>query len=114
LKPGVWYEIRIRVNNRETLFRRDKAKAFFIDVLRETARRFAFEIRGFRLEEDRTAFYIKPEECRELPAIMKRIKQVFARRYNREEGRTGRPLWGDRYGSRIVEGAVEEEPKERR
>jgi hypothetical protein len=35
----------------------------------------------------------------------------LARRYNREEGRTG-PLWGDRYGSRIVEGAVEEEPDE--
>jgi hypothetical protein len=34
---------------------------------------------------------------------MKRLKQVFAQRYNRAEGRIGH-IWGDRYGSRIVEG----------
>jgi hypothetical protein len=34
---------------------------------------------------------------------MKWMKQVFARRYNREEGRIGH-LWGDRYWSRIVDG----------
>jgi hypothetical protein len=31
------------------------------------------------------------------------MKQVFAQRYNREDGRTGH-IWGDRYGSRILEG----------
>jgi REP element-mobilizing transposase RayT len=103
LKPGVWYEIRTRVNNREPLFRHDKARMVFIRVFRETARRFAFEIRRFRLSEDWLTFYIKPAEWRELPAIMKRMKQVFAQRYNREEGRIGH-LWGDRYWSHIVEG----------
>jgi REP element-mobilizing transposase RayT len=103
LKPGVWYEIRTRVNNREPLFRRSKARAVFIGVFRETAFRFAFAFRGFRLSEDWLTFYIKPDEWRELPAIMKWMKQVFAQRYNREEGRTGH-LWGDRYWSRIVEG----------
>jgi hypothetical protein len=34
---------------------------------------------------------------------MKWMKQVFAQRYNREEGRIGH-VWVDRYGSRIVEG----------
>jgi REP element-mobilizing transposase RayT len=103
LKPGVWYEIRTRVNNREPLFRRSKARTVFIKVFRETADRFAFEIRGFRLSEDWLTFYIKPQEWRELPAIMKWMKQVFAQRYNRGEGRIGH-LWGDRYWSRIVEG----------
>ncbi|MDR0689921.1 MAG: hypothetical protein LBG08_06630, partial [Spirochaetaceae bacterium] len=55
-------------------------------------------------------FYIKPADGLELPAIMKWLKQVFAQRYNRAEGRIGH-IWGDRYGSRIVEGeAPEEEP----
>jgi hypothetical protein len=39
---------------------------------------------------------------------MKRLKQSFAQRYNREDGRTGH-IWGDRYWSRIVEG---EPPRE--
>jgi hypothetical protein len=39
---------------------------------------------------------------------MKWLKQVFAQRYNRAEGRIGH-IWGDRYGSRIVEGEAPEE-----
>jgi hypothetical protein len=61
-----------------------------------------------RLEDDRLEFYIRPEDGLELPAIMKRLKQSFAQRYNREDVRTGH-IWGDRYWSRIVEGEPEEE-----
>jgi hypothetical protein len=39
---------------------------------------------------------------------MKWLKQVFAQRYNRADGRIGH-IWGDRYGSRVVEGEVGEE-----
>jgi hypothetical protein len=39
---------------------------------------------------------------------MKWMKQVFAQRFNAADGRTGH-IWGDRYGSRILEG----EPVER-
>jgi hypothetical protein len=42
---------------------------------------------------------------------MKRLKQSFAQRYNREDGRTGH-IWGDRYWSRIVEGEPPEEAVE--
>jgi hypothetical protein len=38
---------------------------------------------------------------------MKWMKQVFARRYNRAEGRIGH-IWGDRYWSEVVEGVPEE------
>jgi hypothetical protein len=38
-----------------------------------------------------------------LPAIMQWLKQTFAVRYNRDHGRIGH-LWGDRYGSKILEG----------
>ena len=103
LKQGVWYEIRTRINNREPLFRQDKARALFARVFRETGLRFAFTIRGFRLEGDLLSFYIEPADGFELPAIMKWMKQVFARRYNALTGRTGH-IWGDRYWSRILEG----------
>jgi REP element-mobilizing transposase RayT len=113
----VWYEIRTRVNNREPLFRLgtgaaatvpNKALALFARVLRETKLRFVFEIRGLCLADDRLTFYIRPADGLELPTIMKWLKQVFAQRYNRAEGRIGH-IWGDRYGSRIVEGEPPEE-----
>jgi hypothetical protein len=65
--------------------------------------RFVFEIRGLRLGEDRLQFYIKPAQGLELPAIMKWLKQVFAQRYNRAQGREGH-IWGDRYRSVILDG----------
>ncbi|MDR3356483.1 MAG: hypothetical protein LBO04_04765, partial [Spirochaetaceae bacterium] len=69
----------------------------------ETAHRFVFAVRGLSLAGDRLAFYIRPADGFELPAIMKWLKQTFAIRYNRDNGRTGH-LWGDRYWSRILEG----------
>jgi REP element-mobilizing transposase RayT len=108
LKQGVWYEIRTRVNNREPLFRGNKAPAIFARVFRETELRFVFEIRALRLEDDWLTFYIRPENGLELPAIMKWMKQTFARRYNRAEGRIGH-IWGDRYWSRILEGVPPED-----
>jgi hypothetical protein len=77
----------------------------FARVFRETGIRFVFEVRGLRLDGDLLSFYIKPEDGLELPEIMKWMKQVFAQRYNRAEGRTGH-IWGDRYWSRIVEEEV--------
>ncbi|MDR3357070.1 MAG: transposase, partial [Spirochaetaceae bacterium] len=100
LKQGVWYEISTRVNNREPLFRRGQALALFGRVFRETAHRFAFAVRGLGLAGDRLAFYIKPADGFELPAIMKWLKQTFAQRYNRDNGRTGH-LWGGPGRARI-------------
>ncbi|MDR2246236.1 MAG: transposase [Treponema sp.] len=108
LRQGVWYEIRTRVNNREPLFRGHKALAIFARVFRETELRFVFEIRGLCLEDDWLTFYIKPENGFKLPAIMKWMKQTFAARFNRVEGRIGH-IWGDRYWSRVMEGEPPEE-----
>ncbi|MDR2364102.1 MAG: transposase [Spirochaetaceae bacterium] len=117
LKQGVWYEIRTRVNNREPLFRLGTGaaapvpRALFARVFRETELRFVFEVRGLCLADDWLTFYIKPADGLELPAIMQWLKQVFAQRYNRLDGRIGH-IWGDRYGSRILEGEPPEEEEE--
>ncbi|MDR3355632.1 MAG: hypothetical protein LBO04_00380 [Spirochaetaceae bacterium] len=103
LKQGVWYEIRTSVNNREPLFRGGRAPALFDRVFRETAHRFTFAVRGLSLAGDRLAFYIRPADGFELPAIMTWLKQTVAIRYNRDNGRTGH-LWGDRDRSRILVG----------
>jgi REP element-mobilizing transposase RayT len=103
LAQGVWYEIHSGINNREAILSQTRAAALFMRVFRETMLCFPFEVRGLQLEADRISFYIKPEDGLELPAIMQRMKQVFAQRYNALTGRTGH-IWGDRYWSRILEG----------
>jgi REP element-mobilizing transposase RayT len=108
LEQGVWYEIRTQVNNRQPLFRHSKALALFGQVFREAELRFVFTVRSLRLEDDWLTFYIKPEDGMELPVIMKWIKQTFAQRYNRLMGWIGH-VWGDRYWSRILDGAPPEE-----
>jgi REP element-mobilizing transposase RayT len=107
LQQGVWYEIRTAVNNREPLFRLRQALALFRQVFEETKQRFLFEITGLRLTDEWLVFYIRPADGFELPDILKWMKQTFAVRYNRLMGRTGH-IWGDRYGSVILEGEPSE------
>jgi hypothetical protein len=111
LTQEAWYEVRTAVNNREPLFRRRQVIAIFCQVLGEARRRFSFEMRGFRLEEEWLSFYIKPADGLQLPAIMQWLKQTFAVRFNRGTGRTGH-VWGDRYWSRVLEGEPPEEAGE--
>jgi hypothetical protein len=72
-------------------------------VLFEARGLFTFELRGFALEEGQLSFYIRPEDGFRLPEIMQWLKQTFAARFNRRDGRTGH-LWGNRYRSEVLEG----------
>jgi hypothetical protein len=103
LVQDAWYEVRTAMNNREPLFRRRQAIAVFCQVFGEAGKRFAFELRGFALVEERLSFYIKPADGLQLPTIMQWLKQTFAVRFNRRTARTGH-IWGDRYWSRVLEG----------
>jgi REP element-mobilizing transposase RayT len=109
LKQGVWYGVRTRINNGEPLFRRRDALVLFAGVFLEAEARFGFEVRGLCLMDDGVALFLKPADGLELPAIMKWVKQTFAVRFNRRDGRSGH-IWGDRYVSWVLEGepAVEE------
>jgi hypothetical protein len=85
------------------LFRFRQALALFGRVFEESKGHFVFEIAGLRLEDEWLVFYIRPADGFELPEILKWMKQTFAVRYNRLTGRSGH-IWGDRYGSVILEG----------
>jgi hypothetical protein len=107
LKQDVWYEVRTAINNREPLFQQQQAVKVFCRVFGEARERFAFELRGFRLDGERLSFCIKPADGMRLPAIMQWVKQTFAVRFNRSTKRTGH-VWGDRYWSRVLDGAPPE------
>jgi hypothetical protein len=104
LAQGAWYEVRTAINNREELFQeQQRAEAVLYRVLREARDIFTFEMRELTLKEARLSFYIKPEDGLRLPAIMQWLKQTFAVRFNKRDGRTGH-LWGNRYRSCVLEG----------
>jgi hypothetical protein len=111
LTQDAWYEVRTAINDREPLFRRRQTVAVFCRVFGEAGKRFDFELRGFRLDEEWLSFYIKPADGLQLPAIMQWVKQTFAVRFNRCADRTGH-VWGDRYWSRVLEGEPPEEAVE--
>jgi hypothetical protein len=109
LAQDAWYEVRTVINNRDPLFQEhQRAKAILLRVLLEARGPFTFELRGFALEEGKLSFYIRPEDGFRLPAIMQWLKQTFAARFNRRDGRTGH-LWGNRYWSCVLEGEPSEE-----
>jgi hypothetical protein len=62
MQGASWYEVRTAVNNREPLFCRQEAVKVFCQVFGEAHGRFAFELRGLRLEEERLSFYIRPTD----------------------------------------------------
>jgi hypothetical protein len=73
LAQDAWYEVRTAINDREPLFRR-RATAIFCRMFGEARERFAFELRGFALVEERLSFYIRPADGLQLPVIMQWLK----------------------------------------
>jgi hypothetical protein len=82
LTRDAWYEVRTAVNNREPLFRQWQEIVVFCQVFGAARWRFAFELWGFRLEEEWLSFYIRPADRLQLPAIMQWLKQTFSVRFN--------------------------------
>jgi REP element-mobilizing transposase RayT len=101
------YWVVTAINRHEPIFLDRAAADLFNRVLREAGARFAIEVRHIVIQVDRVSFYIKPADGLQLPEIMQWIKQTYACRYNVHDGRTGH-IWGDRYGSWIVEGPPED------
>jgi hypothetical protein len=56
LVQDAWYEVRTVINNREPLSRRRQAIAIFCRMFGVARERFAFELRGFALVEERLSF----------------------------------------------------------
>jgi hypothetical protein len=103
LAENVWYIINTSANNGEPLFQSAFGVWLFERAASEAKERYAFELRGVRFAGASVSFFIKPADGLQLPDIMKWIKQVFAVRFNWDDGRTGH-IWGDRYQSEILPG----------
>jgi hypothetical protein len=100
LESNVWYAVRTTINNREPVFEEQETAELFRKVLGEVERLFVFELRDLNIAAYEVSFNIKPLDGFQLPVIMRRMKQMFAARYNSMKGRTGH-VWG-KYWSQIL------------
>ncbi len=101
IKPGAYYHVTARVNNKEFLLQKDTAKALFERVLVRAKYKFAFESDTFVIMGNHFHLLIKPHHSEKLSKIMQWIMSVYAMAYNRLTGRTGH-FWGSRFFSRII------------
>jgi hypothetical protein len=111
LAEYVWYAVRTEINVGEPLFRLWWAVALLYAALRATKGRYAFEMRGLKIEGSWLSFYIRPADGFELPKIMQWLKQTFSLWFNLRTGRKGH-TWGERYESEILFGEPPEGAEE--
>jgi REP element-mobilizing transposase RayT len=52
-KPGGWYHVSVRGNERKSIFRDDRDRRHFLEVLAEMVARFRFRLHGYVLMNNR-------------------------------------------------------------
>jgi hypothetical protein len=93
LAENVWYLINTAVNNGEPC----RSSGCRVGAQRGAS---DLRVRVARGAGASVSFFIKPADGLQLPEIMKCRRAL---RFNWDDGRTGH-IWGDRYGSRILDG----------
>jgi REP element-mobilizing transposase RayT len=106
LKKGAAYEVSCKINRGEIIFNNDFIITLFFNTIKRCKKKYSFSIKDFLIRENYVEFVILPRENSPLPRIMQWINSVFAKKYNKTMGISGR-LWKERYSSKIIE-SVEE------
>jgi REP element-mobilizing transposase RayT len=102
---GATYHVYSRCINKENLMEPDEIKDLMIIVIKETQEKFDFELNEFDILDNHFHFTIRIKNTTDtISKILQRIKSVFAKRYNKLNGRSG-PFWNERFGSSIIEKA---------
>jgi len=100
------YHVFSRCRNNLDLMKDDRIKDLMLTIIKETQELFDFELNSFEILDNHFHFVITTTNNEHsISKIMQRIKSVFAKRYNRLHGIKG-PFWNERFGSKIIEEAV--------
>jgi len=91
-----------RGHNRQECFRADADCQFYLAQLEDLAAEFGCAVHAYVLMTNHAHILVTPETSDGLSAMMKRLAQRHAQRFNRRYDRTG-TLWEGRYRSSIVE-----------
>ncbi len=100
--PGMPMHVVQRGHNRQECFRADADCQFYLAQLEDLAAEFGCAVHAYVLMTNHAHILMTPETSDGLSAMMKRLAQRHAQRFNRRYDRTG-TLWEGRYRSSIVE-----------
>lgn len=98
---GAIYHIIQRGNNRKSIFKEDREKAYLLEILSETKEIFDFKIFAYAIMNNHYHFLIQAFNI-SISKIMHRINTRYAKYYNYKMKRTG-PVFEDRYTGILVQ-----------
>ena len=96
-----FYHVFQRGVNHFDIFEDDEDRRFFLNRLARYAKELNVEIHAWCLMSNHTHLLLRAGP-KELPALMRKIGAVYARKFNMRHGRSG-PLFEGRYGSVGIE-----------
>jgi putative transposase len=100
--PGAFYHVMARGNRRETIFKDDDDRRFFLKALSEACEMTGFRVHAWVLMGNHYHLLLETPEAN-LVEGMKWLQNAYTRRFNVRHQLWGR-LFGDRYKSVLVEG----------
>jgi REP element-mobilizing transposase RayT len=106
LRQGAYYRVSYKVNRGEIIFDNDFTINLFQDTLKRCMKKYSFSYKKISFTGDQVQFTLFPQKNASLPKIMQWLASVFAKKYNKLKGISGR-LWKERYFSRIIEATEE-------
>ena len=106
---GVTYHCFTRCHGKRDLLRSRYARKYFIEAIQMCQEKYEFDLIAAEPVANHIHLVIKTREKKQtISSIMQYIKARIAEKYNRSLNETG-PFWNERFGSTIIEEAVNPE-----
>ena len=93
---GLPYHVIQRGNNREACFIEPKDYPFYLELWRQTGKRYEVQMHGYCLMMNHIHFLVTPDRQTALSDTMKVVGSRYAQYINRKYGRSG-TLWEGRH-----------------
>lgn len=98
---GAWYHITCRGNERARIFRSDKDRHKFLELLDERAQEFSLEVHGYCVMDNHFHFLLRTR-LPNLAKFMQRFNTAYIMYFNKKYGRAGH-LYQGRYKAILVD-----------
>lgn len=98
---GALYHVIVRGNNRDYIFKEDKWKRKYIEIIKKYKAKYGFKLYAYVLMDNHAHLLIEVNHI-PLSKVMQCIQQVFTQSYNKKIGRTGH-VFEQRYKAILCE-----------
>ena len=101
--PGALYHVITRGNQRQRIFRDDRDREKYLEILSSLKNQFSFRIPAYVLMPNHVHLLLTPgDDPRSISVLMQRVARHATRRWNLRRDTAG-SLWEARFKSRLVD-----------